>query len=182
MKPYADVLWLVTGIDKGSDCHAWPMDHRCCRLSLSATTISPPHRRRRCHGCLFLPERPAEQNPLRGHRPFSRRRQQTSQARVQDPSSGQVYPRQASSRIQSHIASFAGSGESGKSTIVKQMKIIHQGGFTKDQLQGYTPIIYRNVVECARSVVIYMRKTGIDCKESHNRVIPNFYSRERFRN
>lgn len=63
-----------------------------------------------------------------------------------------------------------GSGESGKSTIVKQMKIIHQGGFTTEQLLEYRPIIYRNVVESARSVVIYMRKTGIECKELTNRV------------
>ncbi|KAF5355149.1 hypothetical protein D9756_005731 [Leucocoprinus leucothites] len=62
-----------------------------------------------------------------------------------------------------------GSGESGKSTIVKQMKIIHQGGFTTDQLLEYRPIICRNVVECARSVVIYMRKTGIECQEITNR-------------
>ncbi|KAJ3560476.1 hypothetical protein NP233_g10817 [Leucocoprinus birnbaumii] len=64
-----------------------------------------------------------------------------------------------------------GSGESGKSTIVKQMKIIHQGGFTTDQLLEYRPIIYRNVVECARSVVIYMRKTGIECQEITNRLL-----------
>lgn len=50
------------------------------------------------------------------------------------------------------------------------MKIIHQGGFTTEQLVEYRPIIYRNVVESARSVVIYMRKTGIECKESSNRV------------
>ncbi|KAF9444361.1 heterotrimeric G-protein alpha subunit, GPA3-like protein [Macrolepiota fuliginosa MF-IS2] len=64
-----------------------------------------------------------------------------------------------------------GSGESGKSTIVKQMRIIHQGGFTQDQLLEYRPIIYRNVVESARSVVIYMRKTGIECKELSNRLL-----------
>ena len=63
-----------------------------------------------------------------------------------------------------------GSGESGKSTVVKQMKIIHQGGFTTDQLLEYRPIVYRNVAECARSVVIYMRKIGVECQETTNRV------------
>lgn len=64
-----------------------------------------------------------------------------------------------------------GSGESGKSTVVKQMKIIHQGGFTTDQLLEYRPTVYRNVVECARSVVIYMRKIGLECHETTNRLL-----------
>lgn len=35
-----------------------------------------------------------------------------------------------------------GSGESGKSTIVKQMKIIHQNGYTKDELLMFRLIVY----------------------------------------
>ena len=34
-----------------------------------------------------------------------------------------------------------GSGESGKSTIVKQMKIIHQNGYSKDELLTYRMIV-----------------------------------------
>lgn len=36
---------------------------------------------------------------------------------------------------------LAGSGESGKSTIVKQMKIIHQSGYSRDELLSYKPIM-----------------------------------------
>ncbi|KAF9444173.1 heterotrimeric G-protein alpha subunit, GPA3-like protein [Macrolepiota fuliginosa MF-IS2] len=51
------------------------------------------------------------------------------------------------------------------------MKIVHQqGGFTRDELLEYRPIIYRNVVELAQSVAIYMRKTGIECKELSNKL------------
>lgn len=36
----------------------------------------------------------------------------------------------------------AGSGESGKSTIVKQMKIIHQNGYSKEELATFRMIVY----------------------------------------
>lgn len=40
---------------------------------------------------------------------------------------------------------MSGAGESGKSTVVKQMKIIHQGGFTVEELYDFRPQIYRNI-------------------------------------
>ncbi|CAN3375273.1 hypothetical protein DIURU_002155 [Diutina rugosa] len=46
-----------------------------------------------------------------------------------------------------------GSGESGKSTIVKQMKILHQGGYTREELVEYTPFVYKNVLDCIKSVI-----------------------------
>lgn len=38
----------------------------------------------------------------------------------------------------------AGSGESGKSTVVKQMKIIHQNGYSKDELVLCRATIYKS--------------------------------------
>lgn len=63
-----------------------------------------------------------------------------------------------------------GSGESGKSTIVKQMKIIHLHGYTQDELKMYRAVVNRNVVESAQSLVLAMRKFGMDCVHSSNRV------------
>lgn len=40
-----------------------------------------------------------------------------------------------------------GTGESGKSTILKQMKVIHQGGFSTEELESYKADIYRNIHE-----------------------------------
>ncbi|KAI9255990.1 heterotrimeric G protein alpha subunit A [Sporodiniella umbellata] len=51
-----------------------------------------------------------------------------------------------------------GSGESGKSTILKQMKIINLNGYTKEELFTYRSIVYRNVVECAQTVLQAMIK------------------------
>lgn len=55
-----------------------------------------------------------------------------------------------------------GSGESGKSTIVKQMKIIHQNGYTKDELALYRLTIYKNVLDCAKALIGAMRQFNID--------------------
>lgn len=38
-----------------------------------------------------------------------------------------------------------GAGESGKSTIAKQMRIIHMNGFTEEERDGYKSLIYQNV-------------------------------------
>ncbi|ORY89951.1 guanine nucleotide binding protein, alpha subunit, partial [Syncephalastrum racemosum] len=45
-----------------------------------------------------------------------------------------------------------GSGESGKSTILKQMKIINQNGYTKQELFSWRIIVYRNIVESAQAL------------------------------
>jgi guanine nucleotide-binding protein subunit alpha len=55
-----------------------------------------------------------------------------------------------------------GSGESGKSTIVKQMKIIHQNGYTNDELALYRLTIYKNLIDCAKTLVGAMRQFGIE--------------------
>ncbi|KZV98283.1 guanine nucleotide binding protein, alpha subunit, partial [Exidia glandulosa HHB12029] len=62
-----------------------------------------------------------------------------------------------------------GSGESGKTTIVKQMKIIHQNGYTRDELMHFRPVVYRNLVDSANAIITAMRKLGVDPKEPANR-------------
>ncbi|KAG6826031.1 guanine nucleotide-binding protein subunit alpha [Tricholoma furcatifolium] len=64
-----------------------------------------------------------------------------------------------------------GSGESGKSTIVKQMKIIHQGGYNSSELLEYRPTIYRNLIDSAQALLAYMRKLGLDCQDISNRAL-----------
>ncbi|EIN14744.1 guanine nucleotide-binding protein alpha-3 subunit [Punctularia strigosozonata HHB-11173 SS5] len=61
-----------------------------------------------------------------------------------------------------------GSGESGKTTIVKQMKIIHQNGFTQDELEAYKPIIYRNLIDSAQALVRAMDTFHIQCTHPEN--------------
>ncbi|KZF23458.1 G protein alpha subunit [Xylona heveae TC161] len=62
-----------------------------------------------------------------------------------------------------------GSGESGKSTIVKQMKIIHQNGYTVDELALYRLTVYKNLLDCAKALVGAMRQFEIDPENPQNR-------------
>uniref|UniRef100_A0A8D2MU83 GNAT3 protein n=1 Tax=Zonotrichia albicollis TaxID=44394 RepID=A0A8D2MU83_ZONAL len=54
-----------------------------------------------------------------------------------------------------------GAGESGKSTIVKQMKIIHKDGFTLEERMEFRPIVYSNAVQSILAIVKAMTKLGI---------------------
>eukprot|EP00013_Stygamoeba_regulata_P024678 CAMPEP_0177654268 /NCGR_PEP_ID=MMETSP0447-20121125/14224_1 /TAXON_ID=0 /ORGANISM="Stygamoeba regulata, Strain BSH-02190019" /LENGTH=356 /DNA_ID=CAMNT_0019157871 /DNA_START=45 /DNA_END=1115 /DNA_ORIENTATION=+ len=53
-----------------------------------------------------------------------------------------------------------GAGESGKSTIAKQMKIIHLKGFNAEERMPYKEIIHSNVIMSMRSLVIAAQKLG----------------------
>ena len=55
-----------------------------------------------------------------------------------------------------------GAGESGKSTILQQLKILHQNGFTEKELLGYIPIIYNNLFEIGRDLINARTRSGID--------------------
>jgi GTPase SAR1 family protein len=46
-----------------------------------------------------------------------------------------------------------GAGESGKSTIVKQLKVIHLDGFSKEECLGFKSIIFSNVVSAMRHII-----------------------------
>jgi len=46
-----------------------------------------------------------------------------------------------------------GAGESGKSTIAKQMKILHLEGFSKEERATYKSIIYNNVLSSMKALV-----------------------------
>ncbi|KAF6312858.1 G protein subunit alpha i2 [Rhinolophus ferrumequinum] len=39
-----------------------------------------------------------------------------------------------------------GAGESGKSTIVKQMKIIHEDGYSEEECRQYRAVVYSNTI------------------------------------
>ncbi|KAH8155317.1 uncharacterized protein LAJ45_00327 [Morchella importuna] len=67
-----------------------------------------------------------------------------------------------------------GSGESGKSTIVKQMKIIHQNGYTLEELAMYRLTIYKNLVDCAKALVMALRQFEIDPESPTNKEYADF--------
>jgi guanine nucleotide-binding protein subunit alpha len=62
-----------------------------------------------------------------------------------------------------------GSENSGKSTIVKQMKIIHQNGYTVDELNSYRQTIYTNVIDCAQTLIQALRDLEVEVENPQNR-------------
>jgi guanine nucleotide-binding protein subunit alpha len=70
-----------------------------------------------------------------------------------------------------HILMFVtGSGESGKSTIVKQMKIIHQNGYSEHELQLWRQTVYKNIVDSAKALVGALRQFDVEVTDEKNRV------------
>lgn len=63
-----------------------------------------------------------------------------------------------------------GAGESGKSTLVKQMKIIHGDGYTQQELKEYTMTIVDNLVQSMRIVLEAMGNLKINLGDQSNRV------------
>jgi guanine nucleotide-binding protein G(i) subunit alpha len=46
-----------------------------------------------------------------------------------------------------------GAGESGKSTILKQMKLLHHGSYSPQEREQYKEIIFSNTVQSMRAVL-----------------------------
>ncbi|GAA6044296.1 hypothetical protein JCM8097_006752 [Rhodosporidiobolus ruineniae] len=54
-----------------------------------------------------------------------------------------------------------GAGESGKSTVLKQMKLIHEGSYTDKERENYKEIIYSNTVQSMHVILDAMEMMGI---------------------
>lgn len=60
-----------------------------------------------------------------------------------------------------------GAGESGKSTVLKQLKLMHQGGFSHDERLQYAQVIWADVIQSMKILIVQARKLGIplDCDD-----------------
>jgi len=59
-----------------------------------------------------------------------------------------------------------GAGQSGKSTVAKQMKIIHMDGFSDDELKSYTSVICSNIVVAMRAILFAAKDMDIHISKS----------------
>ncbi|KAF9404150.1 guanine nucleotide-binding protein subunit alpha [Podila epigama] len=62
-----------------------------------------------------------------------------------------------------------GAGESGKSTILKQMKLIHDGGYSKEEREAFKEIIFSNTVQSMRVILEAMDKMELPLYHEANR-------------
>lgn len=63
-----------------------------------------------------------------------------------------------------------GAGESGKSTLVKQMKIIHSDGFTKEELCSFRPTVMDNLLASMKYVLTGMGLLRINLESAKNKI------------
>lgn len=54
-----------------------------------------------------------------------------------------------------------GAGESGKSTILKQMKIIHMDGYSREDFEQYREVVYSNTIQSLATIIRAMETLGI---------------------
>ncbi len=67
------------------------------------------------------------------------------------------------------VLSCIGAGESGKSTILKQMRIIYSEGFHLDERKEVRQVIFSNMIVAFKIIAEEMRDLGIsyENKSSH---------------
>jgi len=61
-----------------------------------------------------------------------------------------------------------GAGESGKSTIAKQMKILHKNGFSEKERQTFKPVVYANTIQSMFAIVKAMEQLQISYENPDN--------------
>ena len=65
----------------------------------------------------------------------------------------------------------AGPGECGKSTIVKQMKIIHGEGYSAEERKSFVPLIHQNIIDATATLLRAMQALDIPIGTAANQVI-----------
>lgn len=63
-----------------------------------------------------------------------------------------------------------GAGESGKSTIIKQMRIIHSRGFPEEERHTTRAVIYSNIVIAFKVLLDIMNAENIEFEQDTTKV------------
>ncbi|XP_068559347.1 guanine nucleotide-binding protein subunit alpha-14-like [Cebidichthys violaceus] len=61
-----------------------------------------------------------------------------------------------------------GTGESGKSTFIKQMRIIHGGGYTDEDKKSYAKLVYQNIFTSMQAMTRAMEALSISFTDPKN--------------
>lgn len=65
---------------------------------------------------------------------------------------------------------LTGTGESGKSTFIKQMRIIHGGGYTEEDKKSYAKLVFQNIYTSMQTMIRAMEVLGIAFSDPQNQV------------
>jgi len=63
---------------------------------------------------------------------------------------------------------YSGTGESGKSTFIKQMRIIHGSGYSDDDKRGFIKLVYQNIFMAMSSMIRAVESLMIPYKNPEN--------------
>ncbi|KAI5462639.1 G protein alpha subunit [Mariannaea sp. PMI_226] len=61
-----------------------------------------------------------------------------------------------------------GAGESGKSTVLKQMKLIYSQGFSKNEKLEWKPVVFSNIIQSFKVIYEAMQELHIDFENPDN--------------
>ena len=73
---------------------------------------------------------------------------------------------------------ITGTGESGKSTFIKQMRIIHGSGYSDEDKRGFIKLVYQNIFMAMQSMIRAMDLLKIQYAVESNRYKSIFNSRD----
>lgn len=73
---------------------------------------------------------------------------------------------------------FKGTGESGKSTFIKQMRIIHGAGYSDEDKRGFIKLVYQNIFMAMQAMIRAMEMLKIQYADSSNIVSFNFITQK----
>ena len=67
----------------------------------------------------------------------------------------------------------AGAGEAGKTTIIKQMKLMHASGFSLAEREAFRGFVFANMVGAMQSILMAMDEHRVAFAERENEVSHN---------
>ena len=71
-----------------------------------------------------------------------------------------------------------GTGEAGKSTFIKQMRIIHGQGYSDRDRAEFKALVYRNTMKGIQIMIVAMDTLKIPYADASNKVTSYYSSRE----
>ncbi|XP_054042298.1 guanine nucleotide-binding protein subunit alpha-14 isoform X2 [Rissa tridactyla] len=71
-------------------------------------------------------------------------------------------------KLRIYSAYLPGTGESGKSTFIKQMRIIHGSGYTEEDRKGFTKLVYQNIFTAMQAMIRAMDTLKIQYTSKEN--------------
>ena len=63
-----------------------------------------------------------------------------------------------------------GAGESGKSTVLKQMRLIYAQGFSRPEKEEWRAIIFNNILSAFKVIIDAMEELGVEFGNKENDV------------